>query len=441
MKTIETKNKHEEPVAMEDLYSLNVGKMWSAFKMQSLAFWALCGYFFFEYVRPQNLYPVIDVLPWALTFLLIALFASFSDKTVQWTGNPENKLMVVFTLIVIVSGIFAFQPEYSFAKRDVFLTWILVYFLVVNVINTEARLYLFIVLYLVFNFKMSQHGFVTWAERGFSFASHGLIGAPGWFRNSGEFSMQMLIVLSLSLAFVMSIRTKISGLRKYVFYFIPFTAFATILGASSRGSQLALAVLAVWLLTKSKHWFRASLVIGILALLAWHFLPAEQIARFQEVGTDNTSLQRMAYWDIGLKIVNDHPIIGIGYYNWVPYLRYLYPEGVGPLQTVEAAHNSLLEGVTELGYAGFGVFILMVFYIFKLNRDARRMAKEANKDFLYYVPYGLDAGLVSYLISGFFIAAFYYPFFWVQLAMTVAVYNVALKEHGVHQHKRIMKLD
>ena len=39
---------------------------------------------------------------------------------------------------------------------------------------------------------------------------------------------------------------------------------------------------------------------------------------------------------------------------------------------------------------------------------------------------GLDAALISYLACGFFVTVLFYPFFWINLAMTVALHNAAV---------------
>ena len=40
-----------------DLYDLRLRALWSAFTSEGLAFWLLCAYLMFEYVRPQSVYP------------------------------------------------------------------------------------------------------------------------------------------------------------------------------------------------------------------------------------------------------------------------------------------------------------------------------------------------------------------------------------------------
>ena len=41
------------------------------------------------------------------------------------------------------------------------------------------------------------------------------------------------------------------------------------------------------------------------------------------------------------------------------------------------------------------------------------------------MAHGLDAGLVGFLVAGFFVTVLYYPFFWIQMTMTVSLFSVA----------------
>ena len=49
------------------------------------------------------------------------------------------------------------------------------------------------------------------------------------------------------------------------------------------------------------------------------------------------------------------------------------------------------------------------------------------------MTYGFDMGLVGYLVAGTFVTVFYYPFFWVQIALIVALSNVVGNKTGVNK--------
>lgn len=431
------KSRNQE-VDIADLYSLKVKALWQALKNEHIAFWMLCVYFFFEYVRPQSLYPVLDVLPYNQIFLVGTLITVFYDKSVSWVRNGENKLFTLFALVLVLSGILAFRPEVSWDFRNVMLGWFLIYFLMINIVNTERRLLLFMLAYLLFSFKMSQHGAITWAQRGFSFTSWGLVGAPGYFRNSGEYAIQMLVYGSLAIAFVISLKSYWGRFKKWFMYIAAATGYMAVVGASSRGAQLGLVVIAIWMLLKQKGGFKGLIALITVAGILYTILPDEQIARFTEIGEDRSSILRLAHWEFGLtEIIPKYPILGVGYYNWGAYLFDTIPSGVGTAEYlgyvvpggagrwgIQEPHNIYIQAAAELGITGLFIFLLLAIYAFVVSARTRSMAKELDNRLFFNLSYGLDAGLIGYLVAGTFVTVLYYPFFWIQIAMIVMLSNV-----------------
>jgi hypothetical protein len=41
------------------------------------------------------------------------------------------------------------------------------------------------------------------------------------------------------------------------------------------------------------------------------------------------------------------------------------------------------------------------------------------------MAHGLDGAMIGFVVSGFFVTVLYYPYFWINLAMTVALNNAA----------------
>src|SRR2546427_6643634 len=142
-----------------------------------------------------------------------------------------------------------------------------------------------------------------------------------------------------------------------------------------------------------------------------------------EHGTDPTSVIRLTYWKDGIKIANENPVLRIGYANWADYYRRYYnPRGQLP-------HNIFVQAGAELGYTGLLVFGLLIAYTFVVNSRTRKIARQLPEGgFLFGMANGLDGALVGYLVSGFFVTVLYYPFFWINLAMTVALHKAARHE-------------
>jgi hypothetical protein len=88
-----------------------------------------------------------------------------------------------------------------------------------------------------------------------------------------------------------------------------------------------------------------------------------------------------------------------------------------------------VEAGAELGYLGLMAFVALIFVTLLFNYRTRKLAKRLPRGrFLYNMAHGLDGALIGFLVGGFFVTVLYYPFFWINLAMTVALYNVTSKQ-------------
>ncbi len=413
---------------------MKLSAIWTAMKQEHASLWMLCIYFLFEYVRPQGVYPVLDVLPWGQLAIILTLIAAIMDPNTKWVSNVENRYMVVLAIVIIISGIIAFRPKVSLEYWSVFGSWIVVYFLSITIVNTEKRLFLFLLAYCLFSFKMAQSGAVTWAMRGFSFASFGLVGSPGWFKNSGEYAIQMLIYGSLAVAMVFALKDYWGRNKRWILYACAGTGYMAVMGASSRGSQLGLAAIGIWLLLKQKNGLKGLLMMSIAAAALYYILPDEQMQRFNEMGQDEDSLQRLTYWRYALDhVIPNNLMFGLGYFNWLPYLNFAEPNGMGPLEKNQACHNIFIQATAELGITGLIVFLLLVLYAFVNNARTRAMATAMQHRFFFILSYGLDAGLIGFLVAGSFVTVLFYPYFWIQITMIVMLNNITRRQYAEFQ--------
>ena len=411
------------------LYRVEIGRIWSWALNQPASYWFVVLYMFFEYVRPQSIYTPIRGMPFAswMIYLGIASFFLEGQRGRRW--NLADSLLALFMLVVLASSITAYRPEAAFREISIIASWVLIYALITLSVNSHARMFVFMLAYVLYCLKMSQHGFRSLALHGFS--SWGVTCGPGWFHNSGECGVQMAMFVPLSFFFVIALKKYWSRWKTVVFAFIPFSAVVTILGTSSRGAQLALVVVIAWIAMQYKgRRFKAIAAMMLLIPLGWFVLPDDQKERFSAMGTDVTSESRKAYWSDGLEIMGAHPVLGVGYKNWLPYYGTVYGGGRDSGGWGELPHNIFIEAGAELGYTGMLVFVAMIGATFLLNYRTRKMAPRSRGDPAVTIALarGLDGALVGYMIAGFFVSVLYYPFFWINLAMTVALYSSTQKE-------------
>ncbi len=405
----------------DGLYSLRPSAIWAFLKRQPPSFWFICIYLFFEYVRPQQIYKPILGPPYARITLLLALASFVLERRKLKFGLPDA-LIAIFSIVVVASSMTAFDPSASYEKLMDYFSWVLIYFLIANSVDTEKRFLVFMLSFLLYSFKMSQFGTRSWAADGFAFRSWGTTGAPGWFQNSGEFGIQMCIFLPLIVAFIVALGKHWPSWLRWAAWGVAATAVTGIVASSSRGAFVGLAAVVLWLLLKSRKRVRAVLVTLVLAGIVYVITPAEQKLRFQEVGEDKTSISRTKMWKQGLQMMGDYPLLGIGYANWPKYHAVHYG-GTGLL-----VHNVFIQAGSELGYSGLVTFLALIGCTFIINRRTRKLSASApdRARFIFYMAQGLDGALVGFIASGFFISVLYYPFFWINFAMTVALHNAAL---------------
>jgi O-antigen ligase len=401
------------------LLPLRVADLFRYVMREKLSFLFLNIYLFFEYVRPQSLYPVIDVLPYG-TIALAGVLASFAleGRGIKLRA-PADVLLLLYLAIVLLSSVFAYSPEYAYENLYIFISWVLVYFLIVNIVVTESRLFVFTLAFLLYSFKMSQHGTRSWAAIGFQFRDWGTYGAPGWFQNSGEFGIQMTIFFPIAVYFWIEMRRQWPWWKSLLVLAMPVTAVLGMIASSSRGALLGGAAGAMWMLYKSKYKVRGFTILAVLAVLLYALIPTEQKERLADSGSDQTSVERLDMWKDGLQIAREHPLIGIGYFNWIPYR-------VAQGKRMLLSHNIFIQCMTEVGYTGLLVLLALIGCTFWMNHESRKRLRRipVRKPFLWAMAYGLDGALVGFICSGFFVTVLYYPFLWINLAFTSALYGI-----------------
>lgn len=411
-------NRTKDTVGSINIYDLGLKKLWVFISCQDLSYWLTCGYLFFEYIRPQTLYPVLDIMPYSqviitvnFLFLLIRL-----DLNVSSIGN---RFLILFLVIIFFSSVFAISSEISFQHISEFIAWVLIYYIIINTVNSEAKFLFFILLFLLFSFKMAQFSFRNWFEMGFAFGKDGTGGGPGWFENSGEFGVQMCIFFPLGLYFFLALKEYWSKWKASFFLLFPIFALSGMISSSSRGAVVGGAAILLWILFKSKKKFIALFFLIFTIAVIVVAMPAQQKERFGNVGDDKTSNTRIERWKKGIEMSKRYPVLGVGFENWAVADSKLFFLGDGG-----EPHNIFIECLAELGWVGMLCFLAMVGICFRLNSQTRRQALKVKNHFLEKMAHGLDCSLVGFLASGFFVTVLYYPYFWINFSLVVALNNI-----------------
>jgi putative inorganic carbon (HCO3(-)) transporter len=417
-------NQKLNPIGIETLYKMRWRDLWRAFRQEHISFQMICCYLFIEYVRPQSIIPSLDVLPWGKLFVAASLIGLLSHTT-RVLRHSINLYLLMFSAVVLLSSFLAFSRETSFEHLADYYTWVVVYFLVVNIVNTRTRLYLFLLIFLVASFKVSLGCATRWTLRGFSFTDWGLKGPPGFFENSGELAIQMAVFWPIALVFAKHLRPHIERWKYIAFLLMPITAGMTILGSSSRGGQIAFFVQIFIRQWRSLLRLRVLALLAVMTIAAFFLLPEEQITRFKEMGDDKTSQQRLLYWKRGMDMLADHPGLGIGFFNFPLAFRTLYPQDM-LYEFSQLPHNIFIQVGSELGYSGLLSYTGIIVLAFRSTRRTARLRNAVKQsDHLFIDLCGaLNISFIGFLLAGQFVSVVYYPFMWIHIALVVSLENV-----------------
>lgn len=411
--------------------SSSIGKIWQGFRKENLAFIVTCLYLIFEYNRPHMVYPALDIIPWGKFLLLLAILLAFNDQKSTAPPAAAVRPMISFSFIVLLSTIFAYSSSMAIEEWTMFFGWFFAVLLITSVVSTRKRLFLFLVVFFLCNLKMAQHGFKSWASRGFSFAGWGVGGSPGWFQNSGEFSLEMVVFLPLVLIYLVTFRRQWSWGIKIAFCLFAIMALGSIIASSSRGGVLGLIMVGIWFVIYSRHRFLTILILTFFGFIILLTIPPEFKARFETIGVDRTSLSRLRYWEFGLEAIKDNPFTGVGYRNWTIWISIEDPELQRSDERIEVIHNTYLEAATELGLLGAAVYLAILLQIFITNHRSIKIAHAINDRFLSATAIGLNGSLLGYLLPSYFMSVLYYPFVWMNLALSVCVSSIlAVRSRG-----------
>jgi len=405
---------------VESLYAFKFGALWACFRGQHFSFIMICCYLFFEFVRPQAIIHAINILPYAQIFLLGSMAGAFMDPSVKWVSSAANKLIILFFITILISIFFAMYPAISKKHFMDFFGWFLIYFLIINIVNTKERFYIFLTIYILAAAKIAIGTTKAWVARGFAFRGWGLMGPEGYFQNSGELAILMLMIFPLAFYMYHCLKTKVSSWEKWMLVAFWVCPIMTILGASSRGAQIALVCELLIIFRKSVVRPKAFIGVLLLCTTLFYLVPDEQKTRFSSSGDDKTSQQRLLYWQHGWDMMKEHPWAGVGFFNFSTYYETYYPDDM-LFPHAELPHNIFVQVGTDAGFLAVFIFLTLILYCFIVSIKISRNKKIS--DLERHIAAGLGFGVLGFFIAGQFVTVTYYPFFWIHLAFICALNN------------------
>jgi hypothetical protein len=130
---------------------------------------------------------------------------------------------------------------------------------------------------------------------------------------------------------------------------------------------------------------------------------------------------RITFWLTTFEMLEDHPFgLGIRGYNLLAP-QYMDDETRGGVEH-RSVHSLWFQGLSEVGWVGFSIFVSMLLSLFSFSRRAKTLLIDQGRYEIYFKVVALECALIGYLTAGTFIDQFRAVIlYWMVLFVALAV--------------------
>lgn len=358
----------------------------------------------------------------AMTFHII-IYRDF--KVIK---SKQLMYMFFFSLVILISSVFHWEYS-SYAFID-FLKILILYFVVVYLVDTRFRISILIFLLIPLGIIVASYAFYLQAQgigRGFI---EGAMRVVSFEDNPNYLALSLAMLIPLLFGLLMCVK---SNLVKIILIFIIFFFSIVTTMTYSRSGFLGLSVALIFSVKKffsGKNVVLLFIILSLLSLIFIIFAPPQFYERIESV----TNLQeasivgRLDVYRVASIIMLQNPFIGIGLGSYNFTLEYFNIAITMPNITNKVmtwTHNVFLEIGAKAGIIALIFFILVLFYALRDLKESQRIFDKKGDSFLSAISRSIEVSIISYLIFAMFATSLTLKIFWVLLAMTVALRQIA----------------
>jgi putative inorganic carbon (hco3(-)) transporter len=420
-------------VRFNPLFALGaIGCASVAYIVVTRPFLGLLFYTILFWWRPGELYRPVSSLHLERVVGALALLGMYleqfqRERRLVIDRTRQTAVLLVMAALVLISALYAYVPSVAMNGTIDFIKLVAWYLLIVHLINTRVKLRVFLGLWFACVGKIALDSMRAYFFGGYTQYAMGVNRAIGQSDAGGD-ANHLAATMSASIP-ILLLLTFHKPLR---WWRIPaalgvllFTLTMSLTGSRSGLIGFFTGLIFLW-------WHcRRRLVVGLIGLTfiggGLVVLPDQYKARYATIGSkqiDSSSQGRLDVWQVGLRMVADHPITGVGIGCFSP----AHAERYSPdLQSnTRVAHSLYVEVLSELGVLGALAFFTFVFEVFRLNLRARRALRVDGRDWQgeWLVLQGLAAGVFLLLFTGIFGTNFARHTWYVYGALGAAIWRL-----------------
>lgn len=378
---------------------------WLSRRGHALGYAGLFLYTVALYFRPYewhpSLYGLMNLSFWFAVFTLAVFIPTqFALENRPTVRTREVNCVLLLCALALLSLVPAIDRGVAWGFfSDVYVKVVIMFIVMVNVTRTELRLKGLMFLALAAGCMMSWIALVDYRAGNFGFEGY-RVGKlnHGMFTNPDDVGLHLVMMIPIAVALLFGTR---SLLRKTIYGAFALLMLAGTIFTFSRGAFLGLlgaVVVLGWKFgRRNKLVFFALFFLFLAAVLI--FAPGHYATRLLSIFDHSldpvgsaSARQGLLLRSIYIMIV--HPLMGVGISNFPLYTS------AGKL-----SHNAYTEVGAELGIPALVIYLMLMIWSLKnLGRIERQTYPVRRTSKYYALAVGLQASLVAYMITSFFIS-------------------------------------
>jgi probable O-glycosylation ligase (exosortase A-associated) len=350
--------------------------------------------------------------------LLVATVVSFTRHRLRLTGAILFLLLLAHSLL---STLLSPVESYSMPYWIEFAKVIVICCVILALVNTEERLrWVLVIMALSLGFEGARQG---WAQ---------LVTAPGtpnmnsWAllgdNNGVAVGMLMLVPVLVALG-----RTAKKPYERWGAHLLVIGVLYRALSTYSRGGFLAGLTLAGKYLIHARRRFTALIATAIIVAGALVVLPSSYWDRIETLRApqDSSALSRLYFWKLAWWMANDRPVLGYGHNSFEAVYQW-YDVSEGAHGENRSVHSAWFGMLSELGFPGLLLFLLIFSRSLLVGRHVRRLARQRpDLQSLALYATACEGQLIVYAVGASFLPLQYNELLFHVLAIGVAIRNIA----------------
>lgn len=341
--------------------------------------------------------------------------------------------MIVLCAIMVLSRFYAFDKAIALSESERFISYVILFFIIKydvddlkivdNIIGTYIMMAGVLSVLGIYQY-FTGFGLNKKFQQGYDYGVKERIAST--LDNPNNFAAFIILAIFPILMYAIYTKNKI---RKACLSALVVLLVINMFLVGSRNAYLAAVIgCIVLIVVYSKKLIMPFVGFAVLSLL----IPMVR-RRIIEIGSQSQNESRINLWKLALKMIKEHPILGVGNGNYASlYDAYVkkYPKLSTPDYHNFPTHNSYLKVWSELGIVGIVSFVgILVSALLKV----RKLIKISKKTKYKYLFIGFYASMIAFYFMNLIDNLFFVPkttvFFWIMLGITQSfLYKIERKQ-------------